>query len=222
MLANVLEFPDRRTAAFARHLPLGTTAMAGWLAGALDEIDYGVVVLAPSTAVVHANRSARHALDPTQPLQLRDGRLEADRPEDARALAALLAAVLQRRQHRFATFGAAPNRLAAAAVPLTPDGAADPEGVLLMLGKRRVCEALSVDAYARSHGLTLAEARVLERLASGEAPCQAAQVLGVAISTVRTQIGQIRQKTGARSIRALLREIATLPPLMGVRAMRSA
>jgi DNA-binding CsgD family transcriptional regulator len=94
--------------------------------------------------------------------------------------------------------------------------------VLLMLGKRRVCEALSVDAYARSHGLTLAEARVLERLASGEAPCQAAQVLGVAISTVRTQIGQIRQKTGARSIRALLREIATLPPLMGVRAMRSA
>ena len=221
MTGHVLEFPGRR-ADFVRPFPPGAAALAGWLAGALDEIDYGVVVLAPSTAVVHANRSAQLALDPAQPLQLRSGRLEADRPEDARALATLLAAVLQRRQHRFATFGVAPHCLAASAVPLAPDGASEPEGVLLMLGKRRVCEALSVDAYARSHGLTLAEARVLERLANGEAPCQAAQVLGVAISTVRTQIGQIRQKTGASSIRALLREIATLPPLMGVRAVRTA
>jgi hypothetical protein len=41
-------------------------------------------------------------------------------------------------------------------------------------------------------------------------------LLGVAFSTVRTQIGNIRQKTGAPSIRALVQQVAVLPPLMGV------
>jgi DNA-binding CsgD family transcriptional regulator len=36
----------------------------------------------------------------------------------------------------------------------------------------------------------------------------------VAISTVRTQIGNLRLKTGAQSIRALVRQVAVLPPLM--------
>jgi hypothetical protein len=38
---------------------------------------------------------------------------------------------------------------------------------------------------------------------------------GVALSTVRSQIGSIRLKTGAASIRDLLAQVARLPPLMG-------
>jgi hypothetical protein len=37
----------------------------------------------------------------------------------------------------------------------------------------------------------------------------------VALSTVRTQIGSIRTKTGAGSIRDLVRQVALLPPLVG-------
>ena len=37
----------------------------------------------------------------------------------------------------------------------------------------------------------------------------------VAVSTVRTQIGSIRIKTGASSIRELVRQVAVLPPLVG-------
>ena len=37
---------------------------------------------------------------------------------------------------------------------------------------------------------------------------------GVALSTVRTQINSIRAKTGAASIRALVRQVAVLPPLV--------
>ncbi|MEO8311967.1 MAG: helix-turn-helix transcriptional regulator, partial [Caldimonas sp.] len=39
---------------------------------------------------------------------------------------------------------------------------------------------------------------------------------GVAISTVRSQIGSMRAKTGAESIRALVRQVAVLPPVKGV------
>jgi hypothetical protein len=36
----------------------------------------------------------------------------------------------------------------------------------------------------------------------------------VGLSTIRTQIGSIRLKTGASSIRALVRQVALLPPLV--------
>ena len=87
---------------------------------------------------------------------------------------------------------------------------------LLMLGKRQVCESLSVQGFARSHGLTPAETRVLVPLCQGVPPGEVAEMLGVGIATVRSQIGSIRQKTGAESIRALVGQVAMLPPLMGV------
>jgi DNA-binding CsgD family transcriptional regulator len=46
-------------------------------------------------------------------------------------------------------------------------------------------------------------------------PTLIAQTQGVAVSTVRTQIGSIRAKTGAASISALVRQVAVLPPLVG-------
>jgi len=63
--------------------------------------------------------------------------------------------------------------------------------------------------------LDAAETRVLVALCQGIPPGAAAAEIGVGIATVRTQIGSIRQKTGAQSIRALVRQVAVLPPLMG-------
>jgi DNA-binding CsgD family transcriptional regulator len=79
---------------------------------------------------------------------------------------------------------------------------------------------LSAHWFARSHGLTPAETRVLAALCDGLAPSVIAQAQSVAMSTVRSQIGAIRAKTGAPSIRALVRQIAVLPPLVG--ALRGA
>ena len=46
-----------------------------------------------------------------------------------------------------------------------PDLASRSEAsTLLILGKRQMCESLSVQGYARSHGLTPAETRVLAAL----------------------------------------------------------
>lgn len=53
--------------------------------------------------------------------------------------------------------------------------------------------------------ITFAEARVLLLLIAGETPNEAAASLGVAISTVRSHIRQLRLKTDAHSLPALIR-----------------
>ena len=114
------------------------------------------------------------------------------------------------------TLGHGEQAVSVAVVPLATVAADDtPHLTLLVFGKRHMCEALSAHWFARSHGLTPAEIRVLAALCEGRRPSDVATAQGVALSTVRTQIGSIRAKTGAESIRALVRQVAVLPPLVG-------
>ena len=189
-----------------------------WLAAVLDEIDYGLVLLDADTHVVHLNQAARVELDGAHPLQRHGREIRARRAQDERALADAFDAA-QRGLRRMLSLGDAKLRANVAVVPL-----AGPCGVstatLLMLSKREVCETLSVQGFARCHRLTGAETRVLLELCRGAPPGEIASELGVAVSTVRTQIGNVRLKTGAASIRALVRQVAVLPPL--VNALRHA
>ncbi|RQP24465.1 hypothetical protein DZC73_14360 [Albitalea terrae] len=96
-------------------------------------------------------------------------------------------------------------------------GAADGEALaLLVLGRRSAADSLTVDFYARSNGLTCAEALVLQRMCVGLKPKEVAKEQGVAISTVRSHICSIRTKTQTGSIRELLNRIAVLPPITPV------
>jgi DNA-binding CsgD family transcriptional regulator len=190
------------------------TPLHAWPAAALDEIDYGLILLDGEDRVAHINHAGRAELDSGHPLQLNGRMLQPPRAQDAAALREALAAARQRGLRRLIPLGTGPHRTNVSVVPLpTP---VDPGATLLMLGKRNVCEPLSVHGFARCHGLTAAETRVLVELCEGTPPCEIASGLGVAISTVRTQIGNVRLKTGAASIRALVRQVAVLPPLMGV------
>jgi DNA-binding CsgD family transcriptional regulator len=190
------------------------TPLHAWPAAALDEIDYGLILLDGEDRVAHINHAGRAELDSGHPLQLNGRTLQPARPQDAAALREALAAARQRGLRRLISLGTGSHRTNVSVVPLpTP---VDPGATLLMLGKRNVCEPLSVHGFARCHGLTAAETRVLIELCEGTPPCEIASGLGVAISTVRTQIGNVRLKTGAASIRALVRQVAVLPPLMGV------
>ena len=73
-----------------------------------------------------------------------------------------------------------------------------------------------MQGFARIHHMTPGETRVLTALCRGAPPADIAAEHGVAVCTVRSQIGSIRIKTGAPSIRALVRQVAVLPPLLGV------
>ena len=204
--------PERRQS--STHLPY-------WLAATFDEIDYGMLLLSDAMHVVHVNHAARAELDGRHPLQLLGRELRARRSQDVAPLHEALRAAGQRGLRKLLTLGEGGERLSVSVVPLasastSAGGDGDETMTLVILGKRHVCEALSVQGFARSHGLTAAETRVLVALCEGTSPGAVAAQVGVAISTVRTQIGNIRQKTGAESIRDLVRQVAVLPPLMGV------
>ena len=188
----------------------------GLLAIALDEIDYGLLVVDASACVRCLNHAARLALDekPT-PLRITGGRIDAVDPAEARALADAVrnaAARGLRRQLRISRVG---RTLAVSIVPMPSADGGTPTA-LVILAKQQLCETLSIQAFAAAHRLTSSETRVLAALTHGDAPAAIATRRNVAISTVRTQIHSIREKTGSGSIRELLRTVSVLPPLRGV------
>ena len=178
----------------------------------LDEMAHGVLLVSADGQLCHANHPARDELVHHGALQLTQGHVTPSRPEDlARFLLAVQEAALGRR--RLFTLGEGARALSIAAVPL-PASRDNPEPlVLLVLGRRQHVETLTIDFFARSQGLTGAEANVLRGLCRGLRPKEVARDCGVAVSTVRTQITSIRQKTQSQSIRALLERVAALPPI---------
>lgn len=184
------------------------------MAQMLDTLDYGMLLLVETDRVLHVNKAAWRDLDGQHPLQLAAGRLQARAPGDTAALREALQGAALRGLRKLLQLGEDAQRVSIAVVPLPPIDLDDHPGVAVLLGKRQVCEALTVDWFARSRGLTLAETAVLKGLCDDLTPQQIAQRQGVGLATIRTQIGSIRHKTGAGSIRALVRQVAVLPPLV--------
>ena len=202
------------TKAVAPAPPWAGAAPEAWspgtlLARALDEVDFGIVLLADDGEVLHLNHRARHALRAGQGLQLTDNRLHTSDPRSMAHLQHALHDAAQRGLRRLLALGQGDDRQMAALVPVQPGVAA------LLLGRSSVCEDLSLQCFARNHELTAAETRVLSALGRGVAPAEIAHEQGVKISTVRTQISAIRQKTGTSTITALVRLVAGLPPMVG-------
>lgn len=205
-------------AAAQRHPQEAT--LAHLLAAMLNEIDYGMLLIADNLRILHANHVAGADLDDQHPLRMDGHELHARHPRDAAPLHEAIVAACQRSKRRLVTLGDEPQRVTIAVVPLPTVGETTPPGALVMLGKRQVCQALSVEAFARCHKLTSTETVVLKALCSGARPTEIAMQHGVALSTVRTQVCSIRAKTGTETISALVRMVAMLPPM--VSALRQA
>jgi DNA-binding CsgD family transcriptional regulator/PAS domain-containing protein len=69
----------------------------------------------------------------------------------------------------------------------------------------------SLALAASLFGLTPAEQRVLSLLLEDQAPKQIASTLGIGVSTVRTQLSSLLQKTGTRRQQDLMRLMAAFP-----------
>jgi DNA-binding CsgD family transcriptional regulator len=191
-----------------------------WLIRMLDEIDYGMLLLAADSRVLYSNHAARQALQQAHALAVQDGVLRPRRPQDVAPLAEALAAAA-RGLRSLLMLGLEDTRTSVSVVPVSgPADGGRGASTLLVLGRREMCPQLSLRGYARESALTPAETRVLEMLCEGFLPAEIAAQQTVALSTVRTQIGSIRAKTGANSIRELVRLAARLPPLVG--ALRGA
>lgn len=200
---------------------IGAAAFAGVLARVLDEIDYGVVLVTVGGALRHANQIALRALHANARVRLGGGMVFAPREAEQIALKDALAEA-GRGLRRLLTLGSGAQSVSIAVVPMsagyTSHGASAASGqgaplVMLLLGKQASSETLTLDFFARAQRLTATEATVLHALCAGRQPKEIARQAGVAISTVRTQIGSIRTKTQTRSIRDLINKVATLPPI---------
>lgn len=211
--------------------------LSGVLARMLDEIDYGLVLVTASGRMRYANQLALRTLAGGAGLQLVGGVVRAAQVSEQAGLRSALAdaarglrrmlnlgaidAATGERKAAISTIAVVPMAAGDAAanasansVSMGNDTLADTEAlVMLVFGKQPASETLTLDFFARTHRLTGAESGVLHGLCAGRRPKEIAQGLGVAISTVRTQIGSIRIKTQTRSIRDLINRIATLPPI---------
>jgi DNA-binding CsgD family transcriptional regulator len=193
----------------------GAALLGRLMALMLDEVDYGLLLLGEGHRVMHANHAAQACLAACHPLQLAGHELRARLPKDAMALHQALQAAACRGLRRLLTLGDGGQRAGVAIVPLGTEPAEDMPATLLVLGRREVCGGLSVHGYAREHRLSPSEEQVLSALCEGCSPNAIAERHGVKIATVRTQIANIRAKTGAESIRDLVQQVAVLPPLVG-------
>jgi DNA-binding CsgD family transcriptional regulator len=178
----------------------------------LDELDYGLALVNRQGRLMLANHRARAMFEQAHGVcTLQLDRVVARHPLREEPLARAIQAAAQQGRRGLVAVGDEQRPQSVAVVPL---GGQPVQGVLLVFGKAQMCEALSVDHYARVHGLTHAEGMVLAALCDGDTPSEVAQRFGVAVSTVRSQIAAIRQKTQCSSIRELVRRVAVLPPIV--------
>lgn len=197
----------------------GQALVTRLLALMLDEVDYGLMLVGEGDLVLHVNHAARAELDEHHPLQLVGRHVRARLGSDHAALTEALQMAAQRGLRRLLNLGGDAVQVGVSVVPLPsaallalPVDAKAQHPILLVLGKRQMCATLSVQGFARAHRLTQCEERVLLALCEGRLPTEIAADHGVKIATVRTQIANIRSKTGASGIRELVRQVAVLPP----------
>lgn len=187
--------------------------LARGLAQVLDQLDNGMLLVDGDGHLLHANAAARGALDARHPLQLLGGTLRARLGRDVAPLFEAIQAAASRGLQRLLALGDVQRQVDVAVLPMH---LREGQGLaLLLLGRAQLCAPLSVQGFARSRGLTAAEARVLEALCAGQAPAEIARAHGVGIATVRTQIGAIRVKAGVARIPDLVDMMARLPPMLG-------
>ncbi|WP_140634783.1 helix-turn-helix transcriptional regulator [Methylibium rhizosphaerae] len=197
---------DPRAAGIPRH---SGAAGSELLALVLDEIDYPVLVVGTDGILRFGNHLAMHECSGAGPLQLLQGQVSARHRADQGALTRALADA-ERGRRSLLPLQDTNGRVTVAVVPLRTGADAH---VLLVLAKRQVCESLSVSFFSKLHALTPAENTVLLALCKGLRPREIAEHQCVAISTIRTQVSSIRSKTAAGSIRELVKQVATLPPI---------
>jgi DNA-binding CsgD family transcriptional regulator len=83
--------------------------------------------------------------------------------------------------------------------------------VLVLIGSTHVEAGLRREELAALYSLTIAEAGLALALVNGATLAEAAAHRGVKISTARSQLLSILQKTGARGQAELVRLLALLP-----------
>jgi DNA-binding CsgD family transcriptional regulator/PAS domain-containing protein len=191
----------------------------------LDLIATGILLVDGSATIIHANRAARAMLSAGSPIRSERGELRTYRPETSSALMAAISKAIGDE----AAIGSAGIGV--------PAPQADGEPALihvlpLMRGdvRARIAPRASAALFITPAGdgigtpaaalaalfdLTAAETRTLELLLAGDTPAQAADKLGIQITTLRTHQAHIFDKTGTSRVPDLIRLAGRFAPPIG-------
>ena len=195
-------------ASMRRHLD-GPT---GGLSLLMDELAYGVLIASAKGQLQHANQTARHELARRKVLALHEGQVQTSDASQARVLVQAFARAEGGRRS-LVVLRAGSSRLDVAVVPLRTEHPQEPGPVALIFSRATVCDAVMLCFFARAHGLTPAEEQVLAILCQGYSAPEIAQQLNVAVSTVRSHVRSLCAKTQTNGVRALVGQVAVLPPI---------
>ena len=213
----------RRVAELRRHIGR-VTIQRDEARGALDRLALGIVILDEDMRITYANEGADGILaEPDGTVGLRQGRLVARDPADQRKLRQLVEGAQHCARDPLANHQASmilhghdgSHALSACVMPAAPSPTQPHSINQVMVALRRLETTADIAACARQlFDLTDAEAKFASALASGSSLAEAALAQGVRISTARTHLARIFQKTETRQqsqLVSLLRS-AVLPP----------
>jgi len=212
----------RRAVTISRLLDVAVNAAVTFEA-ALEASQRAIVIVEEDLRIAFANEAARKMLKAQTPIAEVDHRLVVAHElvpgqlQAAASAAASREAELGHRGLALPITGADGTPLVVHVMPLRE------RRVRTDFGRRAVAAvflsepgspvALPTDALAIIYGLTPAESRVLELVADGGSTRGIADVLGVATSTIRSQLIAVYQKTGRHSRVELMRMFKeVLPP----------
>lgn len=194
--------------------PAPDALQAGVLARVLDEIDHGLFLVDLTGRILHANHQARRELASAKALRDEGGLLSAcDLAGQTRVRKALKDA--QHDCRSIVELEHATEALSLAFIPLGGGyGGGRVDTVLVMCSRRAGVELLTIQMFANAKRLTKAEQGVLAQLCAGHAAEKIACLQGVRLSTVRTHIQKVRQKTGSGSIHEIVQRVSRMPQIV--------
>jgi DNA-binding CsgD family transcriptional regulator len=184
------------------------------MARVLDEIDHGLFLLDLTGRILHANFPARRELTSARAVRSVDGMLCTGHADSQLKIRHALKDA-ERDCRSIVELDHAGDSLSLAFIPLAAlHGGDTVDTVLVMCSRRSGCESLTMQMFARSKHLTRAEQNVLARLCAGHDAEEIACLEGIRMSTVRTHIKNVRQKTGSNSIREVVYRVSRMPQIV--------
>jgi DNA-binding CsgD family transcriptional regulator len=216
---NLLAVPPTQAHQSAVTAPAPDALQAGMLARVLDEVDHGLLLVDMTGRILHANHPARRELASGRALRNAEGMLCAGTP----VWQAKIRQALKEAEHdcrSIVELEHSNEPLSLAFIPLSSGRPGAPvDTVLIMCSRRPGVEMLTVQMFAHAKRLTKAEQNVLAQLCAGHGAEEIACLQGICLSTVRTHIKNVRQKTGSGSIREIVHRVSRMPQIVSALRM---
>ena len=181
------------------------------LAGALDELACGIIIVDRDARVLHTNIAAQAVMARGDCVGVQHHILVTSEPTDAHALQEALSKAAHGKRSMIALGPLARTTVAVVPLKTAPD---EPPRFALLFSRSGVCESLVLSFFSRAHKLTATEERVLGLMCIGLTAPEMAQRLQVGEATTRTHVRNICAKTHSSGIREVVKRLAVLPPLM--------